>query len=372
MNAPLLPSGLYDLLPPDAARESALVQEMLKHFAAYGYEQVAPPLLEFEDELLSARGKALSTSTFRVMDLISKRMMGLRADHTMQIARIATSRLANSPRPLRLAYAGQVTRVQADALSAERQLMQLGIEIIGIHAIYADAEVIDVATGALAKAGVKDISVDLNMPGFLEPLLRGMDEDTQRAAKVALAQKDRAALKELPQGALLADLCLACGPASEALDALGKLALPAAMKAPLEMANEAVAYLIKQRPDLSLTLDPVENRGFEYHVGLSFSLFAKSSAREIGRGGRYPINDGEEELATGITLYTAPLLRLLPAMEKQPRIFLPFGTAKETTRALQQQGFVTIHAVEETSTMESEARRLQCSHIWANGKAQEL
>ena len=111
-NPALLPAGLRDLLPPEAETEAASVEAIMDAFASYGYQRVKPPLLEFEDSLLAGTGAAMAEQTFRLMDPDSHRMMGVRADVTPQVARIATTRLAHWPRPLRLSYAGQCLRVR--------------------------------------------------------------------------------------------------------------------------------------------------------------------------------------------------------------------------------------------------------------------
>ena len=138
----LLPDGLRDNLPPNADYEAVVLNKLLAVFAAHGYERVDPPLVEFEESLLTGAGEGLNRKTFRVMDPVSQRMMGLRADMTPQIARIATSRLQKSPRPLRLAYSGYVMRVRGSQLQPERQFRQAGVELIGADESAADAEVI--------------------------------------------------------------------------------------------------------------------------------------------------------------------------------------------------------------------------------------
>ena len=112
----LLPAGLADLLPPDAAREARAIDVAIERFAAFGYERVKPPLVEFEESLLGGPGAALGSQTFRLMDPVSQRMMGVRPDMTVQVARIAVTRLKHEPRPLRLSYGGNVIRVRGSAL----------------------------------------------------------------------------------------------------------------------------------------------------------------------------------------------------------------------------------------------------------------
>src|ERR1700761_1641427 len=163
----LLPAGLHDLLPPDAEREAALVEHAMAVFRAHGYERVKPPLVEFEESLLSGVGKGWSLETFRLLDPESQRMMGVRADMTLQVARLAASRLLKAPRPLRLSYSGEVLRVGGEQLSPERQFRQIGCELIGSLEPAADAEIILLAADALKRMGVRGLSIDLNLPTIL-------------------------------------------------------------------------------------------------------------------------------------------------------------------------------------------------------------
>ena len=130
-NNALLPAGFRDVLPPDAAFEEQIANRLVDFFSLRGYNRIKPPLMEFEEGLLSGTGIALAPQTFRLMDPISQRMMGIRADITPQIARVALSRLRTWPRPLRLSYAGEVLRVRGSQLLPGRQLYQVGAEIIG-------------------------------------------------------------------------------------------------------------------------------------------------------------------------------------------------------------------------------------------------
>src|SRR4051794_5999956 len=167
----LLPAGLIDLLPPEAEREALLVEAIMAAFAAHGYERVKPPLLEFEDSLLAGSGAAVAEQTFRLMDPVSQRMMGLRADTTPQVARLATTRLVRTPRPLRLSYAGQCLRVRGTQLAPDRQIAQAGIELIGCDNPAADAEIVLVGAEALAAVGLTRTSFDLTLPALVPALL---------------------------------------------------------------------------------------------------------------------------------------------------------------------------------------------------------
>ncbi|MEX2008838.1 MAG: ATP phosphoribosyltransferase regulatory subunit, partial [Dongiaceae bacterium] len=287
----LLPAGLRDVLPPDAAFEAAVVARLLACFAAQGYERVKPPLVEFEDSLLSGPGAAMAAHTFRLMDPVSQRMLGLRADMTPQVARIAASRLRSAPRPLRLSYAGQVLRLRGSPLQPERQLGQAGVELIGAPSAAADAEAVLLAAAALAAVGVATLSVDLNLPTLVPAVAAalGLAAPAAAALVAALDRKDAATVAELAgdHDGLFRELLRVAGPARRALARLERLELPGAAAAERARLAEVVDLVLAGAPDLALTVDPVEHRGFEYHTGIGFALFARRVRGELGRGGRY-------------------------------------------------------------------------------------
>ncbi|HBM11611.1 MAG TPA: ATP phosphoribosyltransferase regulatory subunit, partial [Rhodospirillaceae bacterium] len=184
----LLPDGLRDVLPPEATREATVMRGLIDRFRASAYRRVDPPLVEFEDSLLDGAGTATAPHTFRLMDPVSQRMMGVRADMTVQVARIATSRLIKAPRPLRLCYAGPVLRVRGSQLRPERQVTQAGCEIYGADQAEADAEIIAVAADALHAVGARDLSVDLSLPTIVPAVFDdlGLDAKTRKDARLAL------------------------------------------------------------------------------------------------------------------------------------------------------------------------------------------
>jgi ATP phosphoribosyltransferase regulatory subunit len=370
-NPALLPAGLRDLLPPDAETEASAVEALMTVFAAHGYQRVKPPLLEFEDSLLAGSGVAVSDQTFRLMDPDSQRMMGLRADTTPQVARIATTRLAKAPRPLRLSYAGQCLRVRGTQLAPDRQVAQAGVELIGHDSPEADAETVVVAAEALAAVGLTRVSFDLTLPMLVPSLLD--DAGLAAADRVALARaldrKDAAAVSR--HGGTLApvltELLLAAGPADRALAALAEARLPNLAGMLAERVAETVAAIRSAAPALRLTVDPVEFRGFRYETGVSVTVYALGRHEELGRGGRYIC--GENEPATGLTLYPDAILRVAPSRQARPRVFVPPGADAATVAALRANGFATVAALAPVSDGTEEAHRLGCSHILRDGQA---
>lgn len=374
----LLPAGLQDVLPPEAGYEAATVERLIACFAAQGYERVKPPLIEFEETLLSGAGAALGPQTFRLMDPVSQRMLGLRADMTTQVARIAATRLTRAARPLRLCYAGQVLRVKGSQLRPERQFGQAGAELIGSEAEAADAEVVALALRALETVGVRRLSVDLNLPTLVGGLARGLGLTQEATAELreALDRKDAAAVEALagPHAALFGGLLRAGGPAEAALEALAGLGLPEEQAAEVARLGRVVALVRAALPEATLTVDPAEHRGFEYQTGISFTLYARGVRGELGRGGRYATRHGagRAEPATGFTLYMDTVMRCLPPAPPASRLYLPYHTEPEAAEALRADGWVTLAGLEPARDVRAEAARLGCSHALIDGEPRPL
>ncbi|HZS82346.1 MAG TPA: ATP phosphoribosyltransferase regulatory subunit [Stellaceae bacterium] len=367
----LLPLGLRDLLPPDAAAEARAVAAMMAVLESHGYQRVKPPLVEFEESLFSGAGAAMAKETFRLMDPVSQRMIGLRADMTPQVARIAATRLRKAPRPLRLSYAGQVLRVKGSQLRPERQVGQVGAELIGADGVAADVEAIALAAEALLALGVVGLSVDLTLPPLVPAICaaHALTAAEAEAVRAALDHKDAARLAEVagPAAPLLGRLLAAAGAAPRALAALAALDMPEAAAAERARLAAVVRLLAARAPELSITIDPVENRGFEYHSGISFSFFAKGARAELGRGGRYIAGNGHSEPATGFTLYTDTVLAVIPDPEQARRIFVPPDASAAEGQRLRSEGWVTVAGLETVADIAAEAKRLDCSHALIGG-----
>lgn len=359
----LLPNGLRDKLPPEAAHEAAVMERLLASFRTYGYTRVDPPLVEFEDNLLAGVGTAMGPHTFRLMDPVSQRMMGVRADMTPQVARIAATRLSKSPRPLRLAYGGSVLRVRGTQLRPERQFRQAGCELIGVDTPGADAEALILAAVSLEGIGVKGLSIDITLPALVRDICEASALDAE-SALAALDHKDAAAVAALGGEAarIFGALLNASGPAETAMPRLTAVDLPARARREVARLKDVLNLVAAARPDLTITIDPVENRGFAYQDGLSFTIFARGVRGELGRGGRYN-SSGDGEPGMGFTLYLDTIIRAVPDAVAEKRVFLPIGTAPETARQLRRDGWIAIAALEETPDLRVEAARLGCTHI---------
>lgn len=346
----LLPNGLSDLLPPDAETEAQAIHTLMKEFAAFGHQRVKPPLVEFEDSLLApGPGQALARNTFRLMDPLSQRMMGVRADTTAQIARIAASRLAAEPRPLRLSYAADVLRVNGGQLRPERQFCQVGCEMIGAASAHDDAEICLLAVKSLTAAGIQGLSIDLTVPTLIQHIFTAENTPADRQDSILemAGQRDRDALEKSGDRAAswLARLAGCSGAADKALTALKSLDLPDAARRDVAALGEVYDILkdgmgVYGLTAVQVTIDPLEQRGFEYQTGVSFTLFAKNIRGELGRGGRYSLGGvAQGESASGFTLYMDTVLRALPKGGAAKEKKVPAGSDWKTIRDLQAEGW---------------------------------
>ena len=372
----LLPAGMFDVLAPAAEQEAWIVDALMAVFAAHGYDRVDPPLMEFESTLCTTPESDVSAQTFRLMDPVSQRMMGLRSDMTMQMARIATTRLADAPRPLRLSSAGQVLRVRGTQMRPERQFTQVGVELIGSTAVAADVEAVVVAARALAATGAQGLSVDLNSPSIVAAVLDtiALTADARRGVRETLDHKDGARISALVADGsarrTLQRLVDAAGPADAAFERLKDIALPASAAEEITRLAAVAADVGAAAPELTLTIDPAEYRGFEYQTGVSFAVFARGSRSELGRGGRYAING--DETATGVSLYLEPVLRIASPPPPRDRIFVPHGAPLAIAARLRGDGWICVAGLKSTHDDTAEARRLGCSHLLADGEPRVL
>ncbi|MEM6780374.1 MAG: ATP phosphoribosyltransferase regulatory subunit [Pseudomonadota bacterium] len=347
-NTALLPNGLQDLLFPEAEKEAGAIHTLMMAFKAFGYQRVKPPLVEFEESLLSGPGQALTRQTFRLMDPVSQRMMGVRADATAQISRIASSRLAAEDRPLRFSYAADVLRVNGTQLRPERQFCQVGCELIGDASIRADVEIMLIALKALTDLGIKDITIDLTIPTLVESVFEAhhVDEDEKDNLREALSRRDFEAFdmtaSELHQ--IMAQLLSCVGPVSDNLETLKSIAVPEQSAESIVRLDAVITELqsaldVYGLSDVNVTIDAVEHKGFEYHKGISFTLFAKGLRGELGSGGRYESND---ETATGFTIYMDTVLRALPTHKSEDKEFVSSDEDWKSIKSKQKSGKMVI------------------------------
>ena len=376
----LLPAGLSDLMPSEAVREAGVINTLMSCLTGLGYARVKPPLVEFEETLLAdGPGISLAGNSFRVMDPQSSRMMAIRADMTAQIARIAQTRMAHLPRPLRLSYFGDVLRVKPDPLNPERQLTQVGAEMIGATEVSHDAELAVAALTGLQDAGITSLTIDLGVPRLLSAL--SDEENLTDDLLAAVSSKDQAlvhkyASPELAEmiSALLDVPMASFDHLSATLDALAS-ALPANA---VEMINDLMdmANMITEATkDVVITVDPLESRGFDYHNGVGFSIFAQGVRGELGRGGRYQTSIFPKgELSTGVTLYLERVLRAVPLASTLEIVYIPHAEGLTTWTEARAEGRICRLGTSglDGAAMINDAKMMDATHIWENGAIKPL
>ncbi|MBT2188736.1 ATP phosphoribosyltransferase regulatory subunit [Sphingobium sp. H33] len=347
----LLPEGLADRLPPQAEASARLVREVLDSVARHGYRRVMPALAEFEETLVTRLQSAKAEDLLRAVDPVSQRTLAIRPDMTAQIGRIAATRMAAAPRPLRLCYGGPVMKLRADQLRPERERMQVGAEIIGSDSVPAAVEIVNVAIEALQRAGVQGITIDFTLPDLVTTLAEGpmpVPPHEIERLRARLDAKDAGSLAEMGVSAApYQALIEATGPFHPAMTRLEAIDAGCANGA---LASRIAALRAIAKPigwDITLTLDPTERHGFEYQSWFGFSIFAEGFIGEIGRGGAYQVAraDGTSEAAMGFSLYPDPLIDAGFGSESGKRLFLPLGHDAGRAAELRAEGWVTIAAL---------------------------
>ena len=335
MNRWLLPEDIADVLPAEARKVESLRRSILDLYQSYGYELVAPPILEFLDSLLTGTGSDLNLQTFKLVDQLSGRTLGLRADMTPQVARI-DAHLLNRAGVTRLCYAGSVAHARTPVGSSAREELQLGAEIYGCATWEADLEAIILLLKTLSVAGLKKVYLDLSHAGILAGILDGqnLDKTTIESLYGLLQSKDRPRLSQwatcLPANVAQALIALAelNGPCAEVL-AKAKKVLPkhAAIEhalADLDRLTNAAASL---STDLELSIDLADLRGYQYHSGVMFAAYVDQLPQPIARGGRYDHVGqafGRPRPATGFSLDLLTLANLSPLSIRKAAILAPW------------------------------------------------
>ena len=327
----LLPEFIADVLPSEARKMEDLRRKILDEFRSYGYELVIPPMLEYLESLLTGVGQDTEIYTFKLIDQLSGRTMGVRADMTTQVARI-DAHLLNRNAVTRLCYAGSILHTRPSGLQATREPLQIGAEIFGYSGIAADAEIQNLALASLKAAGISGVCLDLSHVGVLKALIASdpLAQIFEAQLFDLLETKDMPGLIELTKGfhedtrtALLA-LPDMYGDMSVLAEA-GKI-LPKTEG--IVRALSELEYLAGQAECDRVTIDLADMHGYHYHSGVMFAAYVPGLPNAIARGGRYDhVAEafGRSRPATGFSMDLRELARILPAAGKRHVILAPWN-----------------------------------------------
>jgi ATP phosphoribosyltransferase regulatory subunit len=348
----LLPEYIADALPGEAARIERLRRNVLDHFRARGFEFVMPPMLEYLESLLTGAGQDLQLRTFKLVDQLSGRTMGVRADMTPQAARI-DAHLLNHQGVTRLCYCGSVLHTLPASVSAGREPVQIGAELYGFAGIEADLDVIRLMAGAFAAIKLPISRIDLGHVGIFRALAEaaGLAKDVEDNVLSLLQAKDVPGLEEV-----CAELA---SPYREALLALPSLyggdevleratavlpSLPA-----IETALQGLRHLFEAAPELPFSVDLSDLRGYHYHNGVVFAAYCPDYPAAIALGGRYDgagKTFGRARPATGFSMDLREVAHLVPPGKQQGAVLAPCAGADKLLAAhiaaLREQGEIVV------------------------------
>jgi len=377
----LLPEHIADVLPSQARRIEELRRELLDMARTYGCELVMPPMLEHLDSLLSGTGQALDLKTFKLVDQLSGRSLGLRADTTPQVARI-DAHLLNRAGVTRLCYCGPVLHTRAEGLTATREPLQFGVEIYGHAGLEADLEAQELAIDAMQRAGLRQLVLDLGDARLVRGVLgdHSLSEDRLSTLVAAMAAKDAAGVAafsdELPDDvvAALQTLLRLYGGTEVLADARRALPANALVTAALDDLDWLIHHLRAAYPDVRIGVDLADLPGFGYYSGVRFALYAEGGSDAVLRGGRYDEVGavfGRRRPAVGFSLDLKTLVGLIPATSLRAAVRAPWGEAPDlraAVRRLREQGETVVCVLpgheQENDEFECDRELVQAGGQW--------
>lgn len=366
MSAWVLPDHIADVLPSEARHIEELRRGLLDTARRYGYELVMPPLLEHLESLLTGTGEALDLQTFKLVDQLSGRMMGLRADSTPQVARI-DAHLLNRRGVTRLCYCGPVLHTRPEKPHATREPLQFGAEIYGHAGLEADLEILQLALDSLRASGAEAPTVDLADARIVRALLRGVDAPADTLAQLhqALASKDASGLRRLTR-----DFPAASREALQALVTLygdvqvldeARRVLP--QDPAIGAALSDLRRLAGQLDAAAVGFDLSDLRGYAYYSGVRYAIFVPSASDALVRGGRYDEVGavfGRNRPAVGFSLDIKALVGAVASRPLHAAIRAPWGESpalRQKIAALRAEGHTVVCVL---PGHENEVEEFQC------------
>ena len=327
----LLPENIEDVLPAEAARMETLRRTLLDLFKVCGYQFVIPPMLEYVESLITGVGHDLDLATFKVVDQLTGRLMGVRADMTPQAARI-DAHLLNQQGITRLCYAGTVLRTKPDGLAQTREPLQVGAELYGHAGVESDIEIQSLLIKALQAIGIMQVHMDFSHVAVFGSLIESsqIELGLEQELYAALQSKDQSAVAVLAKGLdkitreALIHLTTLNGDQSVLVKAAQVLpATPVIKNALAELTKVANALTSM---DVSVSFDLSELRGYHYHSGIVFAAYAQGYKGPLALGGRYDevgLSFGRARPATGFSLDLRRVVTALPPAKTTQSIFAP-------------------------------------------------
>jgi ATP phosphoribosyltransferase regulatory subunit len=382
----VLPQGIEEALPEQAARLETLRREFLDMYASWGYELVIPPFIDHIESLLTGTGHELDLQTFKIVDQLSGRTLGIRADMTPQVARIDAHQLGRDV-PTRLCYIGTVLHTRSDCFGSSRSPLQVGAELYGHAGVESDVEILALMLSSFAVAGVKGVYLDLGNVDVFRALARQakLDEDTETRLFEMLQRKAVTEIAELLGSlklkkslrAMLTSLATLNGDITVLKTARSVLAdADASVHAAIDYLEQTANAISKNFPNIPLNIDLAELDGYHYQTGVVFAAFVPQLGQALARGGRYDnIGSlfGRKRAATGFSTD----LKLLSALstrsfKSKDRIYAPAGNDKSLLEAIKALRAKGICVVRQLADQDDTASAMGCNKQLYKTKGQWL
>jgi len=382
----LLPQGIEESLPADAARLESLRRKLLDVYASWGYQLVMPPFIEYLESLLTGTGHELDLHTFKLTDQLTGRTMGVRADMTPQVARIDAHQLKQDA-PNRLCYMGTVLNTRPDGFGGSRSPLQVGAELYGHAGVESDVEILCLMLETFKQSGVENVFVDIGHVGIFRGLAAQAHLDEQQEASL-FEMLQRKAIPEIQQfldqqnitddvKAMLSSLAELHG-GDECLQKASACFAKAddSVKQALDYLQQTVAKLKQRVSDVNIHFDLSELRGYHYQTGIVFAAYVAGQGQEIARGGRYDDIGkvfGRARPATGFSTDLKTLVNLSAAFNSDTSasaILAPCNDdagLREAIAVLRAKGEVVI---EELPGQQGDAKSMGCSRKLINNNGQ--
>jgi len=392
-----LPRGIKDFLPDKAAKIEYLQQSLKNVFHRWAFRPIVPPTLEYLEVLERGLGAGLRDKTFRFDDRQNGKLVAFSPDITPQVARIVATRMKGAPLPLRLCYNGKVLRHTEQQAGKDREIIQAGVELIGLQGPEADAEMIAMAIECLQSLGAAEFTVDIGQVEFFHGVMDGLDLPYPQALAVqqAIARKDSSGLAELLSGLSLDDgkyteimaLPRLFG-GREVLDRAADIVVNDRSRRALENLRQILRVLETYGVEEHVTFDLGELRGLGYHTGVTFQGFLSGMGSAVCSGGRYDTLTAHYGMPAPATGFAFNLLNLLPALDRDLErtvvqchdvLILQGGPDKQAAqrlaRALRTQGYACARDIIERPLQDSldYGRKMHFSHVMVvDGQAGEV
>jgi ATP phosphoribosyltransferase regulatory subunit len=309
----LLPIGFYDLLADGAKINQETIDTLLQTFYGKKYQLVKTPLVEFEESLRAQENdwQNFDKQSFKTIDNFSGKTLVIRSDITPQIARLLATKLQNAPTPIRLCYAGDVLKVENSDLYADRQLTQVGVELIGDNSLNSSLEIIELTISALKKINLEKLMINFCYPQFLEILLEELKVENKAELTAAISKKNVSLIIKYGQNYSdnLIKLALENNNFPQIKAAISALPISKETRNNLENWEKTIENLQEKYPNINYSIDIFGDEEFLYHNQIGFTIFASGLSYPIARGGKYTING--KIPAIGATVYMNNLRKIL-------------------------------------------------------------